>query len=141
MTDIDIKIQIASKGTNYIYTLSPGCTITRSSSKNVSIYPIEGGKPVKLMAMGKMESDTIRIDAKCSSQDTGGDPTQPPYVPFHTLFDQLQQQDMGDISDVVVWGDHLIYGRIKSIVVTQRPGEGNLYDLSITFLIGTPTSE
>lgn len=139
---IDIKIQIASNGTPHIYTLSPGCTISRSASKEIMPYPIENGNKTKLATFGRMESDTIRIDAKCVINDPGAqDPPLSytefaPYVPLHDMFDWLTEKLTTDDLDVVVWGDEIIYGMIKSIVVTQRPGEGDLYDLAITFLVG-----
>lgn len=137
---MDIKFQITSAGTSYSYTLSPGCSITRSASKEITVLPIEGGKAVNLMELGRMESDTIRIDAKVSTvvmQTPDGSADSPPYVDVHTLFDHMIAQVNGDAPDLVEWGSKQIWGRVKSIVVTQRPGEGNVVDLAITFVVGT----
>ena len=137
---MDVKIQIASGGTNHIYTLSPGCTITRSVSKLVT--PLTGnlGGAQNVMTLGQIESDTIRIDAKVSTvvmQTPDGSADSPPYVDVHTLFDHMIAQVNGDAPDLVEWGSKQIWGRVKSIVVTQRPGEGNVVDLAITFVVGT----
>lgn len=146
---IDVKIQIESNGTSHIYTLNPGCTITRSISKEVFTYPVELGGKIKLATLGRLEADTIRIDAKCIVNDPGAhDPPLsytefPPYVPLHDMCTWLTEQVSTDNLDVIVWGDENIYGRVKSIVVTQRPGEGDLYDFAVTFLVGDyimPTS-
>ena len=136
---MDIKFQITSAGTSYSYTLSPGCSITRSASKEITVLPIEGGKAVNLMELGRMESDTIRIDAKVSTvvmQTPDGSEASPPYVPIHTLTGYLIAQTNTDKYDAVVWGDQIIGGRIKNIVITQRPGEGNVVDLAINFIVG-----
>lgn len=133
----DIKIGLTSAGTTYSYTLSPGCTITRSANKEVSVFPIEGGKSVELMTLGRMESDTIRIDAKCILNDPGELTGLPPYVPVHTITSQLIAQITGDPPDQVNWGSETFFGRIKSIVVTESPGQGDMYDLAVTFLVGT----
>lgn len=144
---IDIKVQIASQGTNYIYTLSPGCTITRSISKQIDPIPIPGtdteGVQQKLLYLGTMESDTIRIDAKVSTVDSktpDGSASSPPYVPIHTLIGYYIKQTLTDQYDVIVWGSEVIGGRIKNIVVTQNPGEGSIVDLTINFVVGTPVS-
>ena len=136
---MDVKIQIASRGTDYIYTLSPGCTITRSVSKLVSPLTGDLGGAQNVMTLGQIESDTIRIDARVSTiqmKTPDGSEASPPYVPIHTLTGYLIAQTNTDQYDAVVWGDQIIGGRIKNIVITQRPGEGNVVDLAINFIVG-----
>jgi len=130
---IDIKVKVGSTE----YTLSPGCTITRSVNKEIMVYPIEEGKAADLATLGRNESDTIRIDAVCSTENTSSDTTQPPYVDKFSIVNRLKEIKNTDQPDYVAWGSTTIYGRVKNITITQRPGEGNKYDLAITFEVGT----
>lgn len=135
----DIKIGLTSAGTTYSYTLSPGCTITRSTNKDISA--VAGYSEAKtLICTGLVESDTIRIDAKCILNDPGELSGLPPYVPIHTIISQLIAQLPEDCADQVNWGTTTIFGRIKSIVVTESPGQGDMYDLAVTFIVGTPVA-
>lgn len=132
-----ITLQLAVVGGWLNYVLSPGCTITRSLTKDIMVEPVEGGLPAKLMTYGRNETDTIRIDTKVSVVYTNSDTTQPSYVDIFTLARNFKLSDNGFPPDHLLWGDDIdLEGRIKNITITQRPGEGDLADLAVIFEVG-----
>jgi len=132
---VTLKLAVVGGWLNYV--LSPGCTITRSITKDLQIYPISGGEPAQLMTMGSTESDTIRIDTKVSVSNTSSDPTQPSYVDIFTLAANFKAVQTDFPPDHLLWGEDVdLEGRIKNIVITQRSGEGDLADLAIIFEVG-----
>lgn len=132
---ITLKLAVVGGWLNYV--LSPGCTITRSLTKDIMVEPVEGGLPAKLMTYGRNETDTIRIDTKVSVVYTNSDTTQPSYVDIFTLATNFKLSDNGFPPDHLLWGDDIdLEGRIKNITITQRPGEGDLADLAVIFEVG-----
>lgn len=132
---ITLKLAVVGGWLNYV--LSPGCTITRSLTKDIMVEPVEGGLPAKLMTYGRNQTDTIRIDTKVSVVYTNSDTTQPSYVDIFTLATNFKLSDNGFPPDHLLWGDDIdLEGRIKNITITQRPGEGDLADLAVIFEVG-----
>lgn len=133
----DIVLKVAVEGGWLQYTLSPGCIITRSITRDLQVIPIQNGLPAQLVTLGSTESDTIRIDARVSISNTENEPTQPPYVDIFTLALNFKGIRTEFSPDHILWGEDVdIEGRIKNIVITQRPGEGDLVDLAVIFEVG-----
>ena len=135
---MDIKLKVGVTGGWLEYTLSPGCTVSRTLTKDFRVIQIPG-EQAKICNLGRVDSDIIRVDGKASYNNCATE-TGIPAVSVFTIAANVIQSSVNTYSDYFVWGSIEHEGRIKNISFTQRPGEGDLIDYSITFQIGTATA-
>lgn len=122
-----------------LYTLSPGCSITITGGIDLN-KTANGEGEFYLMPISSGDTLTLRIDAvmflrgAADTSQSDGFTTYPDFDPFEFIYDVMSMNPLERMD--LYYRDQHWYGRISGYTITQRPGEGNMVDLSITYLIG-----
>jgi hypothetical protein len=136
------KVYIISQTGNYYY-FSPGCSVTETySDDSIMDFTSNAAGETILDTTGIAKKRIFRIDAQISGVDMdGGDPNKKRGV---DMFPYFNRHDF--VTDIMTtttkqfhtfrWGDEVYVGFITNITVTQRPGEGSLFDVAVTFKAG-----
>ena len=138
---LDTQIVALSRSTDStkLY-LSPGCSVTETYNKDVS--DVGGGAAAlnNLWVTDVSNSHIIRIDATMHSilDDVASDGiTHAPVCEPTRVIEDYGYNTINRSEHTLYWRGYSYTGLVKSITITQRSGEGNLYDLSITFQVGS----
>jgi hypothetical protein len=117
---------------------SPGCSVTETMNLGLLESGRMAGQENYLTIMPTDFSHVIRIDATIltySDEESNGTTTYPFFDPyaFH-MYVMLNTTDKN--KHTLYWRGYTFGGLVKSVTFTQRPGEGNLVDMSLTFAVG-----
>lgn len=128
----DVKLTINTSTGAHAYTLSPGVSVTRTLTKEIYTIPKPVGKPI-FTSTYRIASDTFRVDCRCATTTCTGGPST---VDHDALANNITAESNNDALATLEWGGHTYSGRVRSITVSQRSGEGELFDLSVIFEAG-----
>jgi hypothetical protein len=139
-TQDTVRIVYLQIGGGTVYWLSPGCTVTITGSKGTQSGG--GGETdgeIYIFGISSDRSLILRVDAQISLYDDNPDGTDgidkwPSFDPAALMYDFLRAGSNTD--SVLVWRGGAYHGMVKTVTFTQRPGEGNLIDVAITFEVG-----
>lgn len=136
-------VKIVVNGSTFY--LSPGCTVTRTVTRDIGSEPVPGEKN-KLINYGWTTSDVVRIDGTVAVPDFVESSDGYSNISHFDidLFPNMLKASYGGASNpdkhYLTWGDpavvDVLEGLVRSLTITQRAGQGELFDFSVTFEVG-----
>src|SRR5690606_36319447 len=122
------------------YYMSPGCSVTETVSLGIGQGGRGEGEENNIYLIPADMSHVIRVDAtilKESIEAFDGLTVVPQFAGGYAGFVDEVISTRNKQRWLFKWGSRLsIEGFVKSITGTQRSGEGDLMDLSVTFEVG-----
>jgi hypothetical protein len=133
--------KITFGGGAFEYDLTGGLrSITRTINRDVMTYGIDGEENM-LNRTPFGNSDIVRIDITLANGNQGDNSTQPclPYINYISIANRLKEETVANITNSITFGEPevTLYGLWKNMTLTQRMGEGDMWDMSLTFEVGT----
>lgn len=116
---------------------SPGCSVTETMNMGVNTGGRDYGEENNIYILPTDFSHIIRIDATIftySDEDSNGLTNYAFFDPY--MFVSYMMNTGDQVSHTLYWKGYTYSGLVKSVTVTQRPGEGNMVDVSVTFEVG-----
>jgi hypothetical protein len=117
---------------------SPGCSVTETMTLGVNTAGREEFQENSLYIIPTDFSHIIRIDATIltySDENSNGTTNYPSFDPY--MFNAFMKNTSSAGQDhTLYWRGYTFNGLVKSVTVTQRPGEGNMCDVAVTFEVG-----
>ena len=133
--------KITFGGGAFEYDVTNGVrSITRAINRGTNSDGIDGlDNRIWRVAFG--HSDIVRIEITLSNGNQGDNTTQPclPYANYVSMANRLKEETVDNVGNSITFGDPevTLTGLWKSMTITQRMGEGDMWDMSLTFEVGT----
>ena len=133
--------KITFGGGAFEYDVTNGVrSITRTINRGNMSWEVDGDDNT-LARTPYGNSDIIRIDLTVSNGNQGDNTTKAclPYINYVSMANRLKEEGVENIGNSITFGDPevTLSGLWKSMTITQRMGEGDMWDLSLTFEVGS----